>query len=251
MVYRGSLLISSTDRGRLNVINELPLEDYLRGVVPREMGPEVFNQLEALKAQSVAARTYTVRNLGEFAEEGYDICSTPRRQVYGGRSVEHPSSDRAIRETEGLVALWRGEPIDALYSATSGGHTEDVGTVFPLKKDELYLRGTPDSEARPRAPPRRQPGPQQPFPRRPGRAAPAAPPGSPAGAPGHPARKAGRPRPADPAERPPHHLGGARWPATPRLDLRPGADRRLVRGDLAALVAEPPPDWAQREMRLA
>jgi stage II sporulation protein D len=141
--YRGSLMVFLNERGRLNVINELPLEDYLRGVVPREMGPYVFDQLEALKAQTVAARTYTVRNLGEFNAEGYDICSTPRCQVYGGMNVEHPLSDRAVAETAGLIAAYEGKPIDALYSATSGGHTEDVGYIFPLKKDEVYLKGVP------------------------------------------------------------------------------------------------------------
>lgn len=248
VTYRGSLLVFLNDRGRLNVINELPLEQYLRGVVPREMGPELFGQLEALKAQTVAARTYTVRNLGEFAEEGYDICSTPRCQVYGGRSVEHPLSDRAIRETEGLVALYRGEPIDALYSSTSGGHTEDVGTIFPLKKDEVYLKGTPDLEAGPR----RLEGGQARGTRFPGGLV-----------------ELLLPRPAGPEsiatrlER----LAGLAQLNLPSdrlksLERREVArylasifdlvlDRRLVRGDLAALVAQPPPDWAQREIRLA
>jgi len=85
--YRGRMLVYLNDRGALNLINELPVEDYLRGVVPSEMGPELYHQLEALKAQAVAARTYTLRNLGEFGREGYDICATPRCQVYGGLGV--------------------------------------------------------------------------------------------------------------------------------------------------------------------
>ena len=89
------------DRGLLNVVNELPVDDYLRGVVPREMGPAIFDEIEALKAQAVAARTYTIRNLGGFTAEGFDICATPRCQVYGGMSVEHPLSDRAVAETSG------------------------------------------------------------------------------------------------------------------------------------------------------
>ncbi|MBZ0113712.1 MAG: SpoIID/LytB domain-containing protein [Thermoanaerobaculia bacterium] len=141
--YRGRILLFLNDRGSLNVIDELSIEEYLRGVVPKELGPDLYPQLEALKAQTVAARTYTVRNLGEFADEGYDICATPRCQVYGGMEVEHPLTDRAIEETADQVLLWRDEPIDALYSATCGGHTEDVGTVFPLKSDETYLQGVP------------------------------------------------------------------------------------------------------------
>ncbi|MEA2602964.1 MAG: hypothetical protein QOF89_3956 [Acidobacteriota bacterium] len=144
--YRGRMLIYLNDRGALNLINELPVEDYLRGVVPSEMGPELYNQLEALKAQAVAARTYTLRNLGEFAREGYDICATPRCQVYGGMQVEHPLSDRAIAETAGQVLLYKGELVDALYSSTCGGHTEDVHVIFPLKS-EPYLKGVPCMES--------------------------------------------------------------------------------------------------------
>ncbi len=141
-LYRGRLLIFLNGRGSLNVVNELELEDYLRGVVPKEMGPELYRQIEALKAQTVAARTYAVRNLDEFAEEGFDICSTPRCQVYGGMAVEHPLSDQAIAETAGQVVLFDGEPAETLYGATCGGHTENVELVFPLKSGP-YLRGVP------------------------------------------------------------------------------------------------------------
>ncbi|MEM1207013.1 MAG: SpoIID/LytB domain-containing protein, partial [Acidobacteriota bacterium] len=144
--YRGKILVFLNERGLLNVINEIELEDYLRGVVPKEMGPELYNQIEALKAQTVAARTYTLRNLGEFANEGYDICSTPRCQVYAGMGVEHPLSDRAIRETAGQVVLWEGQPAETFYSATCGGHTENVEVVFPLKSGP-YLKGVPCMEA--------------------------------------------------------------------------------------------------------
>ncbi len=144
--YRGRMLVYLNDRGSLNLINELPVEDYLRGVVPSEMGPELYNQLEALKAQAVAARTYTLRNMGEFAREGYDICATPRCQVYGGMQIEHPLSDQAIAETAGQVLLYRGELVNALYSSTCGGHTEDVHVIFPLQR-EPYLKAVPCMEA--------------------------------------------------------------------------------------------------------
>lgn len=249
VTYRGKLLVFLNDRGRLNVINELPLEEYLRGVVPREMGPELFNQLEALKAQTVAARTYTVRNLGEFAEEGYDICSTPRCQVYGGKSVEHPLSDRAIRETAGIIASYHGEPIDALYSSTSGGHTEDVGTIFPLKKDEIYLRGTPCIEGgSQRLEGKEALGSRFPsglveilLPRHPKG------PSTLAQRLEHLAELAKLTLPVD-------HLRSlerrevARFVAS-IFDLV--LDRRLVRGDLAALLEQPPADWTRRELRLA
>lgn len=138
--YRGRILLFLNERGLLNLVNELSLEDYLRGVVPREMGPAAYDSLEALKAQAVAARSYAVRNLGEFAGEGYDLCATPRCQVYGGVDAEHELSDRAVRETTGEVLLWRGAIADSLYSSTCGGHTENVEVVFPLRT-EPYLRG--------------------------------------------------------------------------------------------------------------
>jgi len=144
--YRGRLVVYLNDRGRLNLVNELPIEQYLRGVVPRELGPGAYPEIEALKAQAIAARSYTLRNLGEFADEGYDLCGTPRCQVYGGMDDEHPLSDRAVAETAGEILLYDGQPIDALYSATCGGHTENVEVIFPLKRAP-YLRGVPCIEA--------------------------------------------------------------------------------------------------------
>ncbi|MDX1503293.1 MAG: SpoIID/LytB domain-containing protein [Thermoanaerobaculia bacterium] len=144
--YRGRILVYLNDRGSLNLINEVTLEDYLRGVVPREMGPAIYDDLEALKAQAVAARTYTVRNLGEFQGEGYDLCATPRCQVYGGMGAEQELTDRAVLETVGEVLVYRGELVNAMYSSTCGGHTENVEVMFPLKTDP-YLRGVPCLEA--------------------------------------------------------------------------------------------------------
>jgi stage II sporulation protein D len=144
--YRGRILVYLNDRGTLNLINEVELDDYLRGVVPREMGPEVFDSLDALKSQAVAARSYALRNMGEFGSEGFDICATPRCQVYGGMDDEHPLSDRAVLETSGEVLIFKGEFADALYSSTCGGHTENVEVVFPLKH-AAYLRGVPCHES--------------------------------------------------------------------------------------------------------
>jgi len=144
--YRGAILVYLNDRGRLNVINRLRVEDYLRGVVPSELGPGEYPELEALKAQAVAARSYTLRNLNGFEDEGYDLCGTPQCQVYGGMDMEHPLSDRAVAETRGEVLLYDGEIAEALYSATCGGHTENAEVVFPLKHAP-YLRGVPCIEA--------------------------------------------------------------------------------------------------------
>jgi stage II sporulation protein D len=138
--YRGRLLVYLNDRGLLNLVNELPLEDYLRGVVPVEMGPELYDSLESLKAQAVAARTYAVRGLGGFGAEGFDICASPRCQAYGGMAAEHPLSDRAVLETAGEIVLHDGDIAETLYSASCGGRTEDVEVVFP-KRTGAHLRG--------------------------------------------------------------------------------------------------------------
>lgn len=137
--YRGGARLVINPRGLLNVVNELNLEDYVRGVVPNEMGPFIFDELEALKAQALAARTYAIRRLGEFRPEGYDICPTPACQVYKGRATEHALSDQAVAETAGRIIVYKGEPIDALYTSTCGGETSDVGVMFP-GRSEPYLR---------------------------------------------------------------------------------------------------------------
>ncbi len=136
--YRGVLRFRLSGN-KIRIVNELPLEVYLRGVVPTELGPNVFPEVEALKAQAVAARTYALKNMGRFNKSGYDICDTPACQAYEGTRNEHPLSDQAVAETEGMV-LYHGDTlIDALYTSTCGGVTDDVGNVFP-GRNEPYLK---------------------------------------------------------------------------------------------------------------
>jgi len=137
--YRGVMDVLPAEGGRLTVVNVVPLEEYLRGVVPNELAPEGFPQLEAQKAQAVAARSYALAHLGDYASRGYDLCATPACQVYRGTQSEHPLSDRAVAETRGVVASWRGRPIHAFYTSTCGGHTEDGTAVF--EDGAPYLRG--------------------------------------------------------------------------------------------------------------
>jgi stage II sporulation protein D len=128
--YRGRLAVRATARGTIHVLNRVGLEDYLKGVVPAEMGPRVYDEVEALKAQAVAARSYAVRHRGQFAAEGYDLCATPRCQVYAGASAENPLSTRAVEETAGEVLLWKGAVADALFTSTCGGRTENAADVM-------------------------------------------------------------------------------------------------------------------------
>lgn len=131
--YRGTIEIFGNSRNTLTVVNELPLEDYLLGVVPNELSPTTFGQIEALKAQAVAARTYMQRNLGQSRRERYDICATDACQVYLGAGTEDPTASRAVAETRGVIATYGGKPINALYSSTCGGRTENSENIFDEK----------------------------------------------------------------------------------------------------------------------
>lgn len=135
--YRGAIEVFGNSRGTLTVVNELPLEEYLFGVVPNELGPRTFGEIEALKAQTVAARTYIIKNLGQYRREGFDICDTDACQVYNGFGTEDPLSSRAVTETRGLVATFDGKPINALYSSTCGGSTENAENIFEEKTPYL------------------------------------------------------------------------------------------------------------------
>ena len=137
--YRGLLEVRPGTGMTATVVNVVNLEDYLRGVVPNELSPQAFPEIEALKAQAVAARTYALAHLGEYSSRGFDVCATPACQVYKGQSSEHPLTDRAVAETAAVIATWRGRAIHAYYTSTCGGHTEDGGAIFD--DDEPYLRG--------------------------------------------------------------------------------------------------------------
>ncbi|HSE40865.1 MAG TPA: SpoIID/LytB domain-containing protein [Acidobacteriota bacterium] len=128
--YRGIVLVSVNTLGRLTVVNQLNFEDYLKGVVPNEIGGGTAQTFEAVKAQAVAARTYAVKNLKQFDQDGYDLCATPRCQVYSGLSTESETANRAIEETKGEILTYAGEPINALYTSTCGGRTENAEFMF-------------------------------------------------------------------------------------------------------------------------
>lgn len=127
--YRGSLEIArSPATGLLQAVNAVAGEDYLRGVVPHEM-PAGW-PLEALKAQAVAARTYAAANRGRHAAAGFDLCAGVHCQVYGGRAVEHERTDRAVAATAGLILTYGGTPINAVFHAHAGGHTDSSQEIW-------------------------------------------------------------------------------------------------------------------------
>ncbi|HSE38208.1 MAG TPA: SpoIID/LytB domain-containing protein, partial [Blastocatellia bacterium] len=142
--YRGEIHLILNPRGRINVVNALPLEDYLRGVVPMELSPGAYPKIEALKAQAVAARSYALARLGQHLDEGYDLVDDTRAQVYGGLSAERELTNLAIEETRGIAAVFPNAegkfvPIEALYTANCGGSTENNDEVFGGKTIP-YLR---------------------------------------------------------------------------------------------------------------
>jgi stage II sporulation protein D len=143
-IYRDMGEARLNSGGMLAGINELPVEQYLYGVVPRELGPIAFPQIEAQKAQAVAARTFAIAGFGRRGSDGYDLRATTDDQVYGGYAAEHPVSSAAVDATAGMVATYDGRPISALYHSTSGGHTADNEEAF-TGTPTAYLRGVPDS----------------------------------------------------------------------------------------------------------
>ena len=134
--YRGKIEVFVNAKGTLTVVNVVPLEDYLLGVVPAELG---LPQLEAEKAQAVAARTYAVANIGAYGKQGFDMVPTVWSQVYKGVSIETAMGTRAVNETRGIVATYEGKPIMAYFTSTCGGRTEDGGNIFD--KGAPYLKG--------------------------------------------------------------------------------------------------------------
>ena len=137
--YRGILTVRHTTAG-IVLINTLNIDDYLQGVVPCELSPHEFGEIEAQKAQAIAARTYALKNLGRNNDLGFDLDDSPASQVYKGLSAESPLSTRAVQETKGQVALYQKALVDALYTSTCGGMTENVENVFPGQAAP-YLRG--------------------------------------------------------------------------------------------------------------
>ena len=132
--YRGALELVPTDSGILTV-NVLPMEEYLRGVVPLEIGDRPPGERAAVEAQAVAARSYTVTRLlssraGKGRSMAFDLIASVGDQVYGGRDAERPVSDEAVRLTSGLVLLHAGQVVTAPFYSTCGGETAAAEEVW-------------------------------------------------------------------------------------------------------------------------
>jgi len=145
--YAGSITLQPNAYGSYTVVNAVPLETYLRGVVPHEVGPGA--PFAAMAAQAILARTYALRNLHRFQIDDYQLCANTHCQVYRGLTGTHPRADEAIRQTSGLVLTYNGELVDAVYSSTNGGISagfEEVwdGEPRPYLRPQVDIAHQPD-----------------------------------------------------------------------------------------------------------
>jgi stage II sporulation protein D len=145
--YRGAMTFVATDTGVL-IVNLLPMEDYLRGVVPIEIGERGGSERAAVEAQAVAARSYTVTRV-RSARQGlgrstdFDLVASVGDQVYGGRDAERPLADLAVRNTSGLVLTYLGRVVTAPFSSTCGGESAAAEEVW-RSDGESHLRRVSD-----------------------------------------------------------------------------------------------------------
>lgn len=141
--YRGALELRHKGGG-LTAVNIVPVDGYLRSVVPEEM--PVDWPAEVIKAQSVAARSFALASRGRHASEGYDLCTTTHCQLYTGTAAEKSASNAAIKATRGEVLTYGGKPIEALFHTDSGGMTENSEDVWGSHVP--YLRAAKDTPAK-------------------------------------------------------------------------------------------------------
>jgi SpoIID/LytB domain protein len=136
-LYPGRFRLQPNAHNSTTLVNVVPLETYLRGVVPYEIGQGA--PFQAMSAQAVLARTYVLRNTRRFTVDNYQLCATTQCQVYYGLDGVTADTDRAITETQGRVLVYNNELVDALYSSTTGGVTAAFTDVW-RGQDRPYLK---------------------------------------------------------------------------------------------------------------
>lgn len=141
-LYGGNLRLQPNAYGTYTLVNLVPVETYLRGVVPYEIG--LGAPFTTIEAQAVLARTYALRNLRRFVIDDYELCADTQCQVYRGLSGSANVSDRAIANTASLVLTHENELVDALYSSNTGGVTAAFSHVWN-GPDRPYLQPVVDS----------------------------------------------------------------------------------------------------------
>jgi SpoIID/LytB domain protein len=140
--YGGTFYMQPNAYGTYTLVNHVSIETYLRGVVPYEIGTGA--PYAAIEAQAIIARTYALRNLHRFAIDDYELCADTHCQAYWGLTGSTATTDRAIAATAGQVLAYNNEPIDALYSSTTGGFTAPFEDVWQ-GESRPYLKAILDS----------------------------------------------------------------------------------------------------------
>jgi SpoIID/LytB domain protein len=141
-LYAGRMKLQPNAYGTYTLVNEVPLETYVRGVLPYEIGTSA--PTAAMEAQAIIARTYALRNLRRFAVDDYQLCADTHCQVYDGLNGVAKNTDRAIAATRSMVLTYKNELVDALYSSTTGGVTASFSDVWN-GEDRPYLRPVIDA----------------------------------------------------------------------------------------------------------
>jgi len=157
-VYEGEIGISINKNNKFDVIVTLPLEKYLCGVVPYEIGNDA--PLEALKSQVIAARSETVSALisGIYRGNNYDLCADVECQVFAGNNKRTIQTDKAVEETKGLCLFYNNEVIGAYYASNCGGFSENVENVWPDRSGPVpYWSSHFDSDSGPNYDPKNDP----------------------------------------------------------------------------------------------
>ncbi|HEX6791371.1 MAG TPA: SpoIID/LytB domain-containing protein [Candidatus Krumholzibacteria bacterium] len=145
--YSGRVLARPGENTGIDLINLVLLETYLEGVVPYEIGEPGPDAYAAVEAQAIAARTYALSRMGLNRAKPYDVEAGVMDQVYRGNEKRSRLASSAVNDTRGLVLSYKGKLCDAYYSATCGGHTNDIRQVWPDRADAPFLHGSMDRAA--------------------------------------------------------------------------------------------------------
>jgi stage II sporulation protein D len=147
VAFRGTMRCIVSN-GKIYLVNELDIETYLKGVVPNEIGKKKESDLEAIKAQVVTARTYSLLPVNKKSRTGFDVYADTRDQVYTGSKDETAEISLAVDETRGTVLVNSGRLIDCFYHAACGGKTESIDRVWNASSPQSYLTLVDDSDGR-------------------------------------------------------------------------------------------------------
>lgn len=147
--YRGSMIFTADRNGMLAAVNSVDAETLLKGLVPSEIFTD--SPMEALKAQAVVARGELFAKLGNrHTADPYMVCADVHCQAYRGMERENQRTSEAVEQTAGMMAFYKDELVDSVYSSSCGGHSETGGNVWQGSNHE-YLAGVPDSPTPTRA----------------------------------------------------------------------------------------------------